>query len=134
MLRNLIRSLSILALLGAALAPAFASESTGIEPNESWEWDVDHIERLLPRWETPEERAAWGDREIPPSTERSPSPPGIRNVAEFDPMTGVLIRYPLGIPVQPDPRVRRGRHRPLSSSLRATTTARTTTFRATTSR
>lgn len=98
MLRNLIMSLSVLALLGAALAPAYASESTGIQPNESWEWDVDHLERLLPRWETPEERAAWGDRELPPQPNDPPPLQEIRNVAEFDPMTGVLIRYPLGIP------------------------------------
>ena len=50
----------------------------------------------LPQEMTPEERLQW---EIlrPTPTPSDPPPPPVRNVAEFERMQGVLIRYPLGI-------------------------------------
>ncbi|HWN81834.1 MAG TPA: agmatine deiminase family protein, partial [Candidatus Udaeobacter sp.] len=77
---------SILALILLSSLPAFAERS------------VDGEEELLPIWETPAETAL---RQIlpPPSLVTDPPPAApIRNVAEYEPCTGVLIRYPLGIP------------------------------------
>ena len=51
----------------------------------------------LPIWMTPEEEAR--KHEIGKGFIGTPPPPGpVRQAAEFDPMTGVLIRYPLGLP------------------------------------
>jgi agmatine/peptidylarginine deiminase len=61
------------------------------------EWSVDGDEELLPIYETEAERALSALR---PRTMRvaDPAPAGpLRNIAEFEPCTGVLIRYPLGI-------------------------------------
>ncbi|MBD3160905.1 MAG: T9SS type A sorting domain-containing protein [Candidatus Eisenbacteria bacterium] len=87
-----------LLLLGSALTGLSVAEEIRIQPSEDWEWDVDGIERLLPRWETPEEREAYEGTALPRRRNDPPPLQPIRNVAEFDPMTGVLIRYPLGLP------------------------------------
>ncbi len=79
-----------LCLLIVAFAPARA------------EWDVDGLEELLPISETEAERLRWEGREdqLPGGDRLSDPPPltPIRNCAEWEPCTGVLIRYPLGLP------------------------------------
>jgi len=74
--------------------PVFAQEPS--------EWDVDHLELLLPRHETLQEHRVWLGREDErPGLElqRDNPPAGpVRNCAEWEPATGVLIRYPLGLP------------------------------------
>jgi agmatine/peptidylarginine deiminase len=65
------------------------------------EWDVDGIEELLPHHETEAERLRWEGREHEmPYLDRSDPPPmePVRNCGEWEPCTGVLIRYPLGLP------------------------------------
>ncbi len=73
----------------------------GSVPPADAEWDVDGLEELLPRHETETEQSRWeqyqaalndGSRDDPP-----PLAP-IRNCAEWEPCTGVIIRYPLGLP------------------------------------
>ncbi len=65
-------------------------------------WDEDHLELLLPRREIPEERLPWRGREdsLPGRDIKADPPPvaPVRNCAEWEPCTGVLIRYPLGLP------------------------------------
>jgi len=94
--RNRLQDLLFLALLIGSLVP-FGAGAADIQGSEDWQWDVDRIERLLPRWETQQEREAWGDREILDQRDDPPPLQPIRNVAEYERMTGVLIRYPLGI-------------------------------------
>ncbi|MBZ0268004.1 agmatine deiminase family protein [bacterium] len=71
-------------------------------PPAAAEWDVDGIEELLPRGLTPAERALRESRfRLPPQpTVQADPPPAapVRNCAEWEPTTGVLIRYPLGLP------------------------------------
>ncbi|MCP4547635.1 MAG: T9SS type A sorting domain-containing protein [bacterium] len=66
------------------------------------EWDVDGLEELLPRHETEAERRLWLGREdeMPTRGHRADAPPlaPIRNCAEWEPATGVIVRYPLGLP------------------------------------
>jgi agmatine/peptidylarginine deiminase len=66
------------------------------------ERDVDDLEDLLPHYETAAERLIWLGREdqMPGRELRSDPPPlaPVRNCAEWEPCTGVLIRYPLGLP------------------------------------
>ncbi len=71
------------------------------------ERDVDGIEELLPHHETREEiawRSARGARRRlggDPATRVAADPPPaspIRGCAEWEPMTGVLVRFPLGLP------------------------------------
>ncbi len=66
------------------------------------EMDVDGLEELLPRHETEAERLAWQGREQQmPDRDRMSDPPPlapIRNCAEWEPVTGVIVRYPLGLP------------------------------------
>ena len=65
------------------------------------EWDVDGIEELLPRQESERERLMWLGREDEMPARRGVDPPPtgpIRNCGEWEPVTGVLIRYPLGLP------------------------------------
>jgi agmatine deiminase len=50
----------------------------------------------LPRERTPEEKILW-DLTPPTPSASSPPPSPVRQVAEFERMQGVLIRYPLGI-------------------------------------
>lgn len=62
------------------------------------EWDVDGLERLLPHHETAEERAARAHLDLPRiAADPAPVAP-VRNCAEWEPTTGVLLRYPLGLP------------------------------------
>lgn len=66
------------------------------------EWDVDGLEELLPRRETEAERMRWRGREdeMPQRLGAADPPPvmPIRNCAEWEPTTGVIVRYPLGLP------------------------------------
>ncbi len=90
MLRVALRTLVVLSLLLISASAAFA------------EMDVDGIEELLPHHETAAERARWLGREDQmPGRDRlaDPPPPApLRNCAEWEPTTGVMIRYPLGLP------------------------------------
>ncbi len=99
MLRNLLRAAALFGLVWILVPTAALS----VDPPEStidlWPWDTDRLERQLPQWETPEERARYGN--VPPEQNLRADPPPlapIRNCAEFEPMTMALIRYPLGIP------------------------------------
>jgi agmatine deiminase len=88
-----------IALLAAvAVVPPVLAGEPAQSTMDRWEWDVDHIAKQLPSWETPEERAAWGDRPFVTFAIDPPPLQPIRNVAEYEPMTKVLIRYPLGLP------------------------------------
>ena len=88
---------------GAALADP---QPTTIPPSriqpEAVEWDVEALEPLLPHWETQAEREFWRGREdqMPGQDLRDDPPPlaPVRNCAEWEPATGVMIRYPLGLP------------------------------------
>lgn len=66
------------------------------------EWDVDGLEELLPHAPSALDTLRYLARETPPSigSLRADPPPlaPIRNCGEWEPMTGVLIRYPLGLP------------------------------------
>jgi agmatine/peptidylarginine deiminase len=68
------------------------------------ERDVDGIEELLPHHETAGERELWRGREAELEAirgMRAADPPPvapIRNCAEWEPLSGVMIRYPLGVP------------------------------------
>ena len=70
--------------------------------SEAHEWDVDGLELLLPRHETTAERV-WYEAHpelLPAGRDRDDPPPlaPVRNCAEWEPSTGVLVRYPLGLP------------------------------------
>ena len=73
-------------------------------PSAWAEWDVDGLEELLPIEETEAERLLWQGREHerPDRARRSDPPPlaPVRNCAEWEPCTGVMIRYPLGLPYE----------------------------------
>ncbi|MBK6898261.1 MAG: agmatine deiminase family protein [bacterium] len=92
------RLLILFLVLALGLAPAVAV-ADGDPPPER---DVDGLEDLLPRRETLREREAWFGREdlMPRRGTAADPPPAapVRNVAEWEPATGVLIRYPLGLP------------------------------------
>ncbi|GJM43997.1 MAG: hypothetical protein DHS20C21_08390 [Gemmatimonadota bacterium] len=84
---------SVLALLAILSVPALA------------ERDPDDLEELIPHHETQLERDRLGARgQAPTDASRilADSPPlaPIRNCAEWEPVTGVLIRYPLGLPYE----------------------------------
>jgi agmatine/peptidylarginine deiminase len=86
----------LLSLLCALLV--FSGVSLAQEPSE---WDVDGLELLLPRHETLAEREFWRGREdqMPHLGLRDNPPVGpVRNCAEWEPTTGVMVRYPLGLP------------------------------------
>jgi len=92
------RLLLLSLVLALGLSPALAG-AVGDPPPER---DVDGLEDLLPRRETLREREAWLGREsqMPRRGTAADPPPAapVRNVAEWEPATGVLIRYPLGLP------------------------------------
>jgi agmatine/peptidylarginine deiminase len=64
------------------------------------EWDVDGLEELLPRSATQAELLILEGWKLSPGKTLVDPPPvaPIRNCAEWEPCTGVLIRYPLGLP------------------------------------
>ena len=63
------------------------------------EMSVCGTEELLPIGLTPEEEAYVREHGFPRTGDATPPPPaGTRNPGEFDPVTGVLIRWPLGLP------------------------------------
>jgi agmatine/peptidylarginine deiminase len=66
------------------------------------EWDVDGLEELLPHAPSALDTLRFLAREGPPVPREllADPPPAapIRNCAEWEPMTGALIRYPLGLP------------------------------------
>ena len=66
------------------------------------EMDVDGNEELLPRHETERERLVWEGREhLMPGRDRLSDPPPlapVRNCAEWEPATGVIVRYSFGLP------------------------------------
>jgi len=69
--------------------------SPGLTPRQI-QWLKDNPDSL-PIWMTPEEEAR--KHEIGKDFKATAPPPaGVRQPAEFEPMSGVLIRYPLGIP------------------------------------
>lgn len=78
--------------------------SIGLPSPAHAEWDVDGIEELLPREETAREWEVWRGREneleaLKQLRQADPPPLApIRNCAEWEPITGVLVRYPLGLP------------------------------------
>lgn len=82
-------------LVGIVCSLLFARESRA-------EWDVDHLEELLPHAPSALDTLRFLARETPPSIGglRADPPPlaPIRNCGEWEPVTGVLIRYPLGLP------------------------------------
>lgn len=92
------RLLLLSLVLALGLSPALAGAGGDPPP----ERDVDGLEDLLPRRETLREREAWRGREaqMPRRGTAADPPPAapVRNVAEWEPATGVLIRYPLGLP------------------------------------
>lgn len=73
-------------------------------PSARAERDVDGIEELLPHHETQAEREAWRGREAELEAIRAlraADPPPlapVRNCAEWEPLSGVMVRYPLGVP------------------------------------
>src|SRR5262245_33189505 len=85
MWRRALLIICILAAANAAAGPAHAEKST------------DGDEELLPINETPAEKRIA--QMLPPIVTVDDPPPvaPIRNIAEYEPCTGVLIRYPLGI-------------------------------------
>lgn len=90
----------VLALLVCAPTATFAGGPPSPMPASTidlWEWDTDHIAKQLPIWETPEERQ-WNPGPPPILVNDPPPLQPIRNVGEYEPMSEVLIRYPLGIP------------------------------------
>ena len=101
---RLLSALILLLCTGAVPAAAELSSTTpipGLEA-EALEWDVDGIEPLLPRRETLAERLYWLDRrDVMPTRSLLQDPPPlapVRNCAEWEPSTGVMVRYPLGLP------------------------------------
>jgi agmatine deiminase len=76
----------------------------GPAPRARAEKDVDGLQELLPHQETLAERLLWLGREHerPNLGLKSDPPPlaPVRNCAEWEPCSGVLIRYPLGLPYQ----------------------------------
>lgn len=65
------------------------------------EWDVDHLEVLIPHAAGDLEKARLLENGLPvdPPQMRDNPPTGpVRNCAEWEPTTGVMVRYPLGLP------------------------------------
>ncbi|MBK7769664.1 MAG: agmatine deiminase family protein [bacterium] len=100
-------------LIGAALIAAgvMAAESQPAFPSaaappvvapESVEWDLEGREALLPHRETGAELEFRRDHGgLRPESELRNDPPPVapvRNCAEWEPATGVLVRYPFGLP------------------------------------
>jgi len=65
------------------------------------EWDVDHLEELIPHVESSLEQDRYLAKEgqfVRLDLLDNPPLGSIRNCAEWEPTSGVLIRYPLGLP------------------------------------
>ncbi len=65
------------------------------------EWDVDHLEELIPRSSGQLEIDRYhAEGYLVPDVQMRDNPPlgPVRNCAEWEPTTGVMIRYPLGLP------------------------------------
>jgi agmatine/peptidylarginine deiminase len=100
------RRFLLAAVMVLAGTVAAEPQTTTIAPqqlrSESVEWDVDGLGPLLPHWETQAERDYWRGREdqMPGRDLRDDPPPlaPVRNCAEWEPATGVMVRYPLGLP------------------------------------
>lgn len=88
--------LTVLLIFGSRSGGAVAQERI----NEEWKRAhgpyVPGEYSSLPQEMTPEEQLQWDLKRPTPTPSLPPTPP-VRNVAEFEPMQGVLIRYPLGI-------------------------------------
>ena len=64
-------------------------------------WDTDHLEELIPQNEGPLEIIRYEEQNLHlVQTDFRDNPPvgPIRNCAEWEPTSGVMIRYPLGLP------------------------------------
>lgn len=91
-------------VISGLLVPGFVLSGLLASTAVQAEWDVDGIEELLPRAESAREWEAWRGREaelqaIHESRVSDPPPLApIRNCAEWEPLTGVLVRFPLGVP------------------------------------
>lgn len=86
-------------VLGLLILPAFVALAA--PQQDTLEWDVDHLEKLLPQHETEQEKLVWlGREDMRPGLNMRDNPPvgPVRNCAEWEPTTGVMIRYPLGLP------------------------------------
>ncbi len=84
------------------LSTLLIANAVHAETPENMEWDVDGLELLLPHHETEFEKSLWAGREdrMPRRTTKADPPPlaPVINVGEWEPATGVIIRYPLGLP------------------------------------
>ncbi len=97
--RSRARALSILALLLCVFlftASGLAEESRPLLTPEQQKW-LDENPHSLPIWMTPEEQARKDEIGINFRGTAAPPVP-VRMAGEFEPVTGVLIRWPLGIP------------------------------------
>ncbi len=75
--------------------------SGGISAAETEIWDTDHLEKLISQAPCSLEEIRFQDRNLDEvNTQFRDNPPvgPIRNCAEWEPTTGVMIRYPLGLP------------------------------------
>ncbi|MBN2829130.1 MAG: agmatine deiminase family protein, partial [Candidatus Cloacimonetes bacterium] len=82
-------------LLSLLLSAVYAVNSDLIDRTEHWYEDNPGI---LPHWMTPEEVTRRD--EIGRNFQETPPPVApVRAIAEFEQMTAVMVRYPLGIPV-----------------------------------
>ncbi len=64
-------------------------------------WDTDHLEELIPQAEGTLEKVRFEEQNLDQiSVELRDNPPTgpIRNCAEWEPTSGVMLRYPLGLP------------------------------------
>ncbi len=89
------RKVILLCLLAVSLSGLFSAESELFYRTQRW---FEFNPSSLPNWMTPEESARVD--EIGRNFQETPPPPApVRAVAEYEPMDAVMIRYPLGIPV-----------------------------------
>ena len=86
----------------ARIVPLVLALILAAGPLSAGEWDVDGLEELIPHRETELERLRLAERgELPTAPRMGVDPPPvapIRNCAEWERVTGVLVRYPLGLP------------------------------------
>ncbi len=84
-------SLLSLAIIIAGVVPASSQDL----------WDTDHLEVLIPQAEGSLEKMRFADQKyVLPSLDLRDNPPvgPVRNCAEWEPTSGVMVRYPLGLP------------------------------------